>query len=139
MTQIIARNLPVNTSYTLINSWTEDEGEYLQCQNCGRVIKNICQVKSAEGNLYIVGTECMDRLTGILPSEIAEVKRKLRIEKTIKKRISQAENPHAYIWKNTVWIYPNTEEDMRELIAKCGIQVYREKFAKYIKSETQEE
>jgi len=105
--RIIARALPVDTTYRLVNVDYAGEGDasFWQCENCGKMIKNLCTVESGTGKRYIIGTECCDRLTGIEPSDTKEAKRILRILKSIRKKIIEKKNDNNFCclidyWKN---------------------------------------
>lgn len=64
--RIIQRNLPLDTTYRIIASYycsLEDGGTV--CQNCGRIICNICTVEDGRGNRYDIGMDCAETLSGL--------------------------------------------------------------------------
>lgn len=64
--QIQRRNLPLNTTYTLVSSYYSDLENGCVCENCGRLITNVAQIKANEtGRAHIVGMDCAATLTGI--------------------------------------------------------------------------
>jgi len=126
--KIIARNLPVNVNYEIIDSYSSED--YSQCENCGRILKNICKVKSKNG-IYIVGTECADRLSGIEPSQIAEIKRKLNKQKRLIKRlhtIQKKEGLLIEIGKNIVWFHSAKTCNWAFWQGRAGKKNFEEKF-----------
>ncbi len=65
--KVIRRNLPINTTYTLIDSFYSGGllDNPMTCENCGRPIANIGVVKNAEGQTFDVGMDCASTLSGI--------------------------------------------------------------------------
>jgi hypothetical protein len=63
----IQRNLPIDTSYKLIESYYSSiEESGCSCDNCGRLISNIAVVQDTKrGVQYNVGMDCAGTLTGI--------------------------------------------------------------------------
>lgn len=65
--KVIARALPINTTYKILSSYylSIEEGGGRCCENCGRLITNIAEIESKEGNKYLVGMDCAGTLSGI--------------------------------------------------------------------------
>lgn len=86
--KIVQRNLPLDTEYTLIDSWYSSLEENPQtCQNCGAVICSIAQVKSKDGT-FIVGMDCAGTLTGLKDSFAFEYEHKARFAQAKQARVT---------------------------------------------------
>lgn len=69
--RIIQRALPLTVKYQLIGiSYVSiiDGGNC--CDNCGKLISNIAQVKNTDGNYYSIGLDCLD--TVILNNQLLD-------------------------------------------------------------------
>lgn len=67
MKKVIQYRLPHSDIYTLTNiqySGIED-GMACTCDNCGRLITNIANIKNNKGEKFNVGLDCAETLTGI--------------------------------------------------------------------------
>jgi len=64
MKQIIQRNLPLDTRYTLIDKSYIPviDGGGTVCADCGRFISHIAHVRSEKGKHYNVGFDCLEKL-----------------------------------------------------------------------------
>ena len=69
--KVIRRNLPINTTYKLIDSYYTggviDNPDY--CENCGKVIANVGIIQNADGDKFHVGMDCAATLSGIKNSD----------------------------------------------------------------------
>jgi protein-arginine kinase activator protein McsA len=69
--KVIRRNLPINTTYKLIDSYYTggviDNPDY--CENCGKVIANVGILQNTEGEKFHVGMDCAATLSGIKNSD----------------------------------------------------------------------
>lgn len=63
--KLIQRNLPITETYSIVSSFYSplENGNF--CQNCGRPISNVAEVKCSNGNTYSVGMDCAETLSGI--------------------------------------------------------------------------
>lgn len=64
--KLIQRGLDITVRYELISTYyrSMEEGGGC-CENCGKMISNIAEVKSEDGHKYTVGMDCAATLTGI--------------------------------------------------------------------------
>lgn len=94
MKTIIQRNLPITQKYAVIGSFYRsiEEGGGQCCENCGRLITNVCEVQGSEdGKHYFIGMDCAETLTGI--------KGNFDFEYIHKANFQQAKSALAYIQK----------------------------------------
>lgn len=65
--KVIRRNLPINTTYTLIDSYYTggimDNPDF--CENCGKPIANVGVIQNKNGDTFHVGMDCASTLSGI--------------------------------------------------------------------------
>lgn len=68
--KVIRRNLPINTTYKLIDSFYTGGiiDNPMSCQNCGKLIANIGVIQNKEGETFDVGMDCAATLSGIKDS-----------------------------------------------------------------------
>jgi hypothetical protein len=68
--KVIRRNLPINTTYTLIDSYYT--GGLMNnpqiCDNCGKGIANVGVIQNKNGETFNVGMDCASTLSGIKDS-----------------------------------------------------------------------
>lgn len=62
--KFIKHNLPVE-KYEIIETYSLSESDYIVCDNCGKVIRNIAVVQDSHGKRYNVGLDCAETLSGI--------------------------------------------------------------------------
>lgn len=67
--KFIKHNLPVD-NYQIVDTYSLGEDDYLVCDNCGKVIKNIAVVQNSKGKRYCVGMDCAETLSGITEVDI---------------------------------------------------------------------
>lgn len=68
MKKVIQRNLSILQEYEIVDSWHTDEPGNC-CNNCGKPISNIAQIKGLKDNsFYYVGMDCAGTLSGIKDS-----------------------------------------------------------------------
>lgn len=82
----IKRELPADR-YTLVDSYSLGEGDYITCQNCGKVIRNIGIVEDSKGRRYCVGMDCAATLSGITESDIEFYNDCFNVAKSIRAKI----------------------------------------------------
>ena len=65
--KVIRRNLPINTTYKLIDSFYTGGvmDNPMSCQNCGKLIANVGVIQNKEGQKFDVGMDCAATLSGI--------------------------------------------------------------------------
>ncbi len=63
--KIVQRNLPLNETYTLIDSHYAGAENYEVCDNCNKPITNIAHIKNSKNKDFHVGLDCASTLTGI--------------------------------------------------------------------------
>jgi len=99
-------HLPVNQKYTLINTfYADDEMDRGACENCDKIIANIATVKGIEtGQTYNIGLDCAETLTHLIPSELAEIKKNLRLRAKFIKFL-KTEAKSAIVDKHGVYYY----------------------------------
>ena len=86
-------HLPINQAYTFVKAIYS--GKYAGdsiglpaacCENCDKPISNIAIVQGSEDKRqYRIGLDCAATLTGIIPSEIAEAKKRMAQEAKFRK------------------------------------------------------
>jgi len=64
----IQRNLRLDTEYSIITSWYAELEAGIVCDNCGRNISNVCEIRETNGAKHIVGMDCAATLSGIKDS-----------------------------------------------------------------------
>lgn len=64
MKKVIQRNLPLNTKYFLVNVSYQsiENGGGCACDNCGKLITNVANIKNDHGKQYAIGLDCLDTL-----------------------------------------------------------------------------
>lgn len=67
--KFIKHALPAD-NYRIVDTYSLGEDDYLVCDNCGKVIKNIAVVQNSKGNRYCVGMDCAETLSGITEDDI---------------------------------------------------------------------
>jgi hypothetical protein len=66
MKTLIQRNLPITQKYVLIGSFYSPMENGCSCNNCGRLISSVAEVRGTNDNTrYIVGMDCAETLSGI--------------------------------------------------------------------------
>jgi len=63
--KIIRRNLPINESYNLIDSYYSSMDNGCSCENCNKIIANIAVIKNSDGKVFNVGLDCAETLTNL--------------------------------------------------------------------------
>jgi len=60
---IIQRALPLNVKYALngVSYLSIEDGGGCSCDNCGKLITNVANVSSVNGN-YSIGLDCLDTI-----------------------------------------------------------------------------
>lgn len=86
MKKYIKRELPADR-YTLVDSYSLGEGDYITCENCGKVIRNIGIVEDRKGRRYCVGMDCAATLSGITESDIEYYNDGFNVAKSIRAKI----------------------------------------------------
>ena len=66
--KVVKRSLPI-TNYKIIDTYFTAEPEIV-CDNCGKAISNVAQIKSEDGKTYLVGMDCAATLSGISEEDI---------------------------------------------------------------------
>lgn len=82
----IQRALPADR-YKLVDSYSLGEGDYITCENCGKVIRNIGIVEDSKGRRFCVGLDCAATLSGITESDIEYYNQGFNIAKSIRAKI----------------------------------------------------
>lgn len=99
---MIQRNLPLDVSYELIDSYYNggiEAGAGECCQNCGRYISNVAIVKSVHGSFHI-GMDCAETLTGIKNSFCLEYQHKARFAQAKQARATLLKMKKEGCWKS---------------------------------------
>lgn len=65
----IKYSLPAD-KYEIVDTFSLGEDDYITCDNCGKVIKNIAVVQNSKGKRYCVGMDCAETLSGITQDDI---------------------------------------------------------------------
>jgi hypothetical protein len=60
--KIIKRNLPLNDAYNFIGIFDNGEMNFNTCENCGKPIRYVVELKNSSNKSYFVGTECSKTL-----------------------------------------------------------------------------
>ena len=64
--RVIQRNLPITQTYTVLGSSYVGIENGCTCDNCGRLIANVAEVKGLnDGRTYSIGMDCAETLSGI--------------------------------------------------------------------------
>jgi hypothetical protein len=63
MKTIIKRNLPINEKYDFLGITDMGEGNFNTCNNCGKLIRYVAELRSSNNKKYYVGTECAKTLS----------------------------------------------------------------------------
>lgn len=58
-------NLSLLDTYEIVETWSNNEMDYLICDNCGMIIRHIAKVKNSHGKVFLIGMDCAKTLTGI--------------------------------------------------------------------------
>ena len=63
--KVIRRNLPINDTYTLVDSYYSSMDNGCSCDNCNKIIANIAVIKNENNEVYNVGLDCAETLTNL--------------------------------------------------------------------------
>ncbi len=61
----LRHNLPHDTKYTIIETYSLGEDDFTSCMNCNKAIKHVAIVENTEGKQYHIGMECAKTLIGL--------------------------------------------------------------------------
>lgn len=101
--KFIKHELPAD-KYEIVETFSLSEGEYITCENCGKVIRNIAIVQDSKGKKFHVGLDCAETLSGIDEYDIAYWSENFNIAKTIRAKVNKARKLGAEITVgNTYW------------------------------------
>lgn len=91
--KFIKHNLPVD-NYEIIDTFSLSEGDYIVCDNCGKVIRNIAVVQDSKGRRYNVGLDCAETLSGIDEYDITFWSDNFNRAKSIRAKIRNAKKKY---------------------------------------------
>ena len=86
MAKYIKRQLPAD-HYKLVDSYSLSPDDYIICENCGKVIRNIGIVEDSKGKRFCVGLDCAATLSGIDEYDIEYYNNGFNIAKAIRAKI----------------------------------------------------
>jgi hypothetical protein len=131
--QGVIGNLPLDKKYKIVDFYVN---EYSQCENCGKVIKNIFVIQDEDGKQFEVGSECVKRFESLKPSYELEYKRRMsRLISFIKwiktecKSIvfcKYTDGISCYFYKREVQMWTGN------CIYRCGYDYYKEQLRKFV-------
>ena len=100
--KVIRRNLPINVTYKLIDSYYTggviDNPDF--CENCGKVIANVGIIQNPDGEKFHVGMDCAATLSGIKnSSEYDETMNNFNEATALRTKIrnNKKKNPDGYL------------------------------------------
>lgn len=91
--KFIKHNLPAD-KYEIVDTFSLSEGDYIVCDNCGKVIRNVAVVKDSHGNRYNVGLDCAETLSGIDEYDIIFWSDNFNRAKSIRAKIRSAKKKY---------------------------------------------
>lgn len=106
--------LSMNNTYDFIGITDMGENNYSTCNNCGRPIRYVCELKDSEQKKYYVGTECAKTLSE------AKINNTFSMNEQIKsfKKVAEARNLIEKAENCKFW--GNASEDSILIIGKSG-------------------
>ena len=110
----IQRELPADR-YKLVDSYSLGEGDYITCENCGKVIRNIGIVEDSKGRRFCVGLDCAATLSGISEWDIEYYNQGFNVAKSIRAKIRRETKKGANI---VVRNYYYTKAGQVEIVAE---------------------
>lgn len=150
MKKFIKHELPVD-NYEIINTYSLSADNYITCDNCGKVIKNIAVIKNSKGQTFNVGLDCAETLSGIDDYDIAYWSNNFNIAKSIRAKVRKFQKQGGILRvQNSYWdlnnvniellrkLEPERSGDyfMREELTFDFIKKYLPEFSKMAKVNT---
>lgn len=98
--KVIQRALPLDVKYTLngVSYLSLEDGGGCSCDNCGRLITNMANVKSSKGS-YTIGLDCLDSI--IINNDLLEGESYLQYLYSDKPAIQKAKSLRSKLLKKS--------------------------------------
>lgn len=106
--KVIRRNLLIE-NYTIVDTFSLGEGDYVACDNCGRPIKNVAVIKSDTNQQYNVGLDCAQTLSGISEWDIDRHNDKFSEAKRILAKVRKHTKLVSHLYVSNSWYSKDVE------------------------------
>ena len=124
-------NLDISKKWILKESYYAgaETTDYITCENCGKLIKNIAVVQDETGKTCHIGVDCAATLTNITPDAIGQAKKAINREIRFIKALKEVKT---IIIGGSIWFYKSIVTEWQHYwFLRCNHESYN-KYIKYI-------
>lgn len=99
---VVRRNLPINDSYVLVDSFYSEGENGSCCDNCNKYITNIAVIENSNKKQFWVGLDCAETLTNLCGLNSALIQ--FTEAKGIRAKVNKARKENKIVtFENTYW------------------------------------
>lgn len=124
-------NLDISKKWVLKKSYYSgaDAIDFITCENCGKLIKNIAVVENETGEIRHIGIDCAATLTNISPDAIGQAKKLINREIRFIKSLKDVKT---IVIGGSIWFYKSIVTEWQHYwFLRCNQESYN-KYMRYI-------